>query len=882
MKKQPPKWADRFLYWFCRPEYLEEIAGDLYEMYTMKSVEKGQSYADKTYFFDVMKFFRWSNFKRMGTMNTSFNTGLLAHNFKITLRVFKKNMLYTGINLAGLVVGLTAFVFLLVYYLHENSYDNQFADGEHIYRIDVHANKDGSYAESAKSPVPLVATLNGTIPQAVNYTRALPYSGLVSNEIGTKYREDQFVFVDQQFLEMFPPKLIQGTLNTALDAPFQIVLTEKKAKQYFGSENPIGKTIAYESEDAQYDFTVMAVVEDISTHSHLNIDFMATFSSLDRIIPWYKNWFYPNVYSYVQLDEQANSKEVEMASQEILEKNGFIHYVKQKPQLFFQPVQEIHLSSNKTGEWKPNNTQIDLGFFLSLGFIILLIAVINYINLTTAESQRRSKEIGIKKAMGSAKIQLIKQFFIESFLMINLAMLLTVVMVFFLWRTITFELMGIDLILINYLTWSNMGMFIVGGWILSVLVGIYPAFITIRYSAIDVIKNNLSKYMGKGYQRKVLVVTQFSISMCLIIGTVLLIKQYDFLQNKELGYQKDFRLAINLSDDYSKQNFTNLRDQLLQLPFVENAAVSNTLMGSPDGFHEFPISISDKPDLVDLELHTLGVGENYLDTYGIEILLGRNFDPTIQSDELGAFIVNEAAAKLLGWGTNAVGKDMSLTLYTGKAELREGKVIGLAKDFHYQSLYEQIKPLVIYINKHIYYTDFLNIQLNPKGSIAEKISEIEKVFTEFNPKKPMEISFVEDELERIYQRELASSKIISLFTLLSILIASLGVFGLASYSSKRRIKEIGIRKVLGASANHITVLLTKEYFYMIVLSCLIAWPLVYFVATEWLSNFAYATQFGIENYLIGLLILTLIAVVSSMKQTIWSVKSNPVEHLRDE
>ena len=416
-----------------------------------------------------------------------------------------------------------------------------------------------------------------------------------------------------------------------------------------------------------------------------------------------------------------------------MDENGFIHYIKQAPQLAFQPVLDIHLKSNKTGEWKPNNTQIDLELFLALGMIILLIAIINYVNLATAESQQRSKEIGIKKAMGSEKFQLMKQFFVESFLMVNIAMLLSLVVIVLLWSSVTNALMAIQLDLSSYLTMTAFGLFFIGGWVLSLLVGVYPAFITIRYSAIDVIKNNLSKYMGHGYQRKALVVVQFSISMCLIMGTLLLLKQYDFLQNKKLGYQKDYRLAINLSDDFSKQNYPILKEQLQKLPFIEGVAVSNTLMGSPDGFHDFPISVPDRPDLGNLELHTLGVGEDYLSTYGIEILDGRDFNSSIQSDGQSAFIINEAAAKLLGWEQGAIGREMTMTLYTDKAEPRKGKIIGLAKDFHYQSLYEPIKPLVIYINEHFYYTDFLNLKLNPQGTIADKISEIDKVFTEFKP-----------------------------------------------------------------------------------------------------------------------------------------------------
>jgi len=415
---------------------------------------------------------------------------------------------------------------------------------------------------------------------------------------------------------------------------------------------------------------------------------------------------------------------------------------------------------------------------------------------------------------------------------------------------------------------------------LSVLAGTYPAFTALRFNPVDIIRNNLGKYMNKGRQRKILVTVQFSISMVLILFTMLLVRQYFYLQSKDAGFAKDYRVALKMLDDYDAKNYETLKEQLGQLSFVESAAVSSTLIGLGEGFHGFNASFPDRTESSDVEWFTLGVDEDYLETFDMEVVTGRDFDASIITDQKEAFILNRSAAEQME--DLAVGERMELTIYTGSRETRKGKVIGIVEDFHFQSLYEEIKPLVIYINKHEHYTDYLNLKLNSQQPIVDQVEAIEEVYAAFNPDKSMELLFIQDEIEQTYKRELASSKIMFWFTLLSIVIATMGAFGLAIYSFRRRAKEIGVRKVLGASQQHITLVLLREYLVLLIISSLVAWPIVYYLSGQWLNNFAYAISFGWFNYLIGLVLLVFIIILTNLYQIVLSIRMKPVEQLRDE
>ncbi|MEM7299294.1 MAG: FtsX-like permease family protein, partial [Bacteroidota bacterium] len=539
----------------------------------------------------------------------SVNKGLWNHNLKISYRVLRKNLLFSGINISGLVLGITAFFVLLLYYFQETSYDTFFPEQDKIYRIAMNSTDEGQYQESAKGPVPLIDLYEGKLSNAL-FSRMMPWQGYVRLEKNDKTKENQFVFADESIFDIFSFEVIHGSVEGGLSAPFQVVLTESKAIYYFGNENPVGKTLTYDEGSGEFEFNVMAVIEDVPSNTHLNFDMLASFESLNQIVPWHNNWFYPTTYLYAKFDQQINAEEVVKLGQSLLKENANPGYLDGGPQIVLQPVTDIHLTSDKQGEWKANNTQINVHFFLVLGIFILLIAIINYINLTTANSQQRTKEIGIKKAMGSAKSQLLKQFFLESLLMISFSIIMSVGLLFLLWSPIISQLLDSSVALKFVNSYWTIAVIGIGTISLAALAGVYPAFTTIRFNPVDVIRNNLSKYMSKGSQRKVLVTVQFSISMFLILFTMLLVQQYFFLQSKNTGFEKENRVAIRMVDDFDAQNYQTLKERLSQLSFVQNAAISSTIVGLGEGFHGFNATFPNRTSLEDVEWFTLGVDED--------------------------------------------------------------------------------------------------------------------------------------------------------------------------------------------------------------------------------------------------------------------------------
>lgn len=881
MSPSPPKWTLQFLRAFCREELLEEIEGDLYELFMNKVERSGARFARRTFLLDVLKFFRWSNLKYPTMGKLVLNPGLWVHHFKIAVRVIQRNALFSTINVSGLALGILCFSVLLVYYLQESSYDTFFPEHENIYRIASNVINDGQFQKSAKCPVPLSGLLEGNLAQQATYARMMPWLGFVRYEQGERYKESHFVFADKEMSDIFSMEVIQGSLEEVLQAPMNVAITESKARQYFGNENPIGKVLTFEEDgDQVFQFHVGALIRDIPENSHLKVEFISGFESLDQMFPWHDNWFYPRTYLYVKFSDSAGITDFERLAQQQLLDKGDPDFIEDQPELVLQALTDIHLTSDRVGEWKPNNTQINIHFFLLLGFFILLIAVINYVNLTTANHQQRTREMGIKQAMGASKKQITWQFFIESFSMIALAMVISAALLLLVWASFLSTWLQSSVALDLLFQPRTIIGLLLGMLTLSGLVGLYPSWIALRYSPVDVIRNNLGKYMSKGTQRKVLVSLQFSMAMAMILFTILLMRQYHFLRDKPAGYEVNYRVALQMIDDHDTENYLVLKEQLRQLPFVENIAVSSTVIGLGDGFHGFNFEFPDRSEMSAVELSTLGVDEDYLTTMNIQMKKGRAFSREFAGDEKEAFILNETAVRQLGG--ISVGESVEMTIYTGRAEKRKGKVIGIVEDFHYQSLYENIKPLVLYINKHKYYTDFLNIELNPGKSVIEQVRAIESVYASFNPNKPMELIFLEDEIANIYQRELTGGQIMIVFTIMSVFIAALGAFGLATYLFRKRTREIGVRKVLGASRREVTIFVTREYVILIGVACLVSWPFVNYFSKIWLSNFAYTIRFGVENYLLGLVVLLLIVLLSNIQQILWSIKLNPVDYLRDE
>ncbi|RLD22250.1 MAG: hypothetical protein DRI71_07770 [Bacteroidetes bacterium] len=803
---------------------------------------------------------------------------MLKNYIKIAFRSLIKNKVYSFINLAGLSIGLACVMVIVSYVNLELSYDKFHNNHKDIYRITEYRTRNNQETHSAMTFSPLADLLETQVPAVKKVVKMYPLSGLVSTDKINKFKETSFTLVDSVFFDVFTLKLLNGTLEGALDNPFSVVLPKNKALEYFGTTEVIGKELFFENASERFSFNITAVVEDFPQNSHFEPGFFASFSSINIIQPRYNNWFHPAIYLYVQLLPGFNGQDMDEQMTSMGEQH-YPDYVKESRHHEAQNIAEIHLNSDLASEWQANSNKAYVKLFAVIALFILLIACINFMNLATAQAGKRAKEVGMRKVMGAEKSQLLGQFLGESFIMTLLSFILAFGLAQLALNYFFNELIGKEISVINLLSGLNLLWIIISLLLVSLLAGSYPAFYLSGFKPITTLKGKVIKISGLGNVRKFMVTFQFFVSCLLIIGTLIVLQQINFLRNEKLGFDKEQIVAIGLVDRQDQNNYLALKDALMRESSIVNVAASSTLPGR-DGFFSFPIVIEDSDD-DQLTIKTLGIDQDYISTYNIEIIAGRDFNKDITTDLNQAFILNEAAVAKFGWD-DALNKDFTLTVHTSKGmEKRVGKIIGVVKDFHYQSLYNLIDPLVIYVNTGQFYTNFLNVKFAP-GNWEEAISLLTSKWKTFSPNKPLEYYFLDDELVKFYDSEVKIGRIFTVFAGLSIIISCLGLLGLSAFSAQQRVKEIGIRKVLGANISSILLLLFREYIVLIVLANLIAWPLGWYLSTEWLATFPYRTSLTIGVFLItifGALIITLLTVsLQSMKAAV----ANPVKSLKDE
>ena len=803
---------------------------------------------------------------------------MLKNYLKIALRSLAKNRVYSFINLAGLSIGLACVLVIVSYVNLEMSYDKFHKNHQDIYRITEYRTRNNQEAHSAMTFSPLADLLETQISAVDKVVKMYPLSGLVSTDKINKFKETSFTLVDSVFFETFTFKLLKGTLEGALDNPFSVVIPENKALEYFGTTEVIGKELFFENASARYSFNITAVIKDFPQNSHFEPDFFASFSSINIIQPRYNNWFHPAIYLYVQLlpESTLNDLNAQMA---IMAEEHFPDNIKETRRHEAQNISDIHLNSDLASEWQANSSKAYVKLFAVIALFILLIACINFMNLATAQATKRAKEVGMRKVMGAEKHQLLGQFLGESFIITLLSFILAFGLAQIGLTYFFNDLIGKEISVVNLLSGMNLLWILVSLILVSLLAGSYPAFYLSAFTPITSLKGKVIKISGLGNVRKFMVTFQFFISCLLIIGTLIVLQQINFLRNEKLGFDKEQIVAVGLVDRQDQNNYLALKDALVSESSIVDVAASSTLPGR-DGFYSFPIIIEDSDD-DELTIKTLGIDGDFINTYNLEIIAGRDFSKDITTDLNQAFILNEAAVAKFGWD-EALEKDFTLTVHTSKGqEKRVGKVIGVVKDFHYQSLYNLIDPLVIYVNTGQFYTNFLNVKFAP-GNWEEAIALLTTKWNAFSPDKPLEFYFLDEELTKFYDSEVKIGRIFTVFAGLSIIISCLGLLGLSAFSAQQRVKEIGIRKVLGANLNSILLLLFREYIILIALANLIAWPLGWYLSTEWLSTFPYRTGLTISVFLFTLFGALLIALLTVSFQSMKAAMVNPVKSLQDE
>lgn len=804
---------------------------------------------------------------------------MLRNHFKIAWRNLVRNKSYAVLNVLGLSVGLACCIIITLYVLNELSYDKFHDNYDELYRVVETMDVEGELETFASTFSALAPALKNSFPEIEHITHLYPISGLVTGPNNMKFQEDKMILADSSFLEMFSFKLLTGDQTSALDKPFSMLITPAIATKFFGNENPVGKSLSFKDARDKFDFEITGVIKTPPSNSHIKFDYILSYESLRTLRAWeYNRKYYPPMYTYAQIPSQSTVEKIES----YIPQFSTQYYGDDNTSgnsFSFQPLSDIHLRSNLQNELSSNFDITYIYLFLSISGFILIIACINFMNLATASSMKRIKEVGMRKTLGAEKNQLIRQFLSEAILMTTLSMVIAVLIVeaaipYF--NSIAGKAIEFSL----FSSWEPVIAFIALILIVGTLSGSYPAFYLSSFRPIQSLKGEKARQsFSSVFFRRGLVVFQFFVSTGLIFGTVIVTQQLDFLKNSKLGFDKEEVLMIQMRETSDQINANTLKQELMKVPGVKSVSAASGVPGIASGISGFTvIPESNKADSAILQ--TLTVDFGYLNTLGIDIQQGRDFSEEYGTDEASAFIINKTAADKFNW-ENPLGEELTLKYWLADEISKKGQVIGIVDDFQYNSLHKSIDPVIIHVLNQTYYHDYLALKLST-NDLQSIIADLELKWAAFNPERPMEYAFLDDTFDALYHSETRLSNIFNIFAILAVFIACLGLFGLASFSTEQRFKEIGIRKVLGAKVTDIVRLLGKEFTALVLISLCIGFPVAYLATTKWLNNFAERIDVSIWLFLFSSLTVLFVAWATISFQTVKAALMDPVKSLKSE
>ncbi|MCI0695038.1 ABC transporter permease [candidate division KSB1 bacterium] len=794
--------------------------------------------------------------------------------FKNYLKIALRNLLrqkgYSFINIAGLAVGMACCLLIIFYVQDELSYDRFHENAERFYRVAAERHRNTDVRWSAWSPVPMGPALRAEIPEvteAIRFWRA--FQPVISYE-DKHFREKKFYFTDPAVFAVFSFELSKGDRATALAAPGTVVITETSAKKYFGAADPIGKTLRYVGYPADtVNLVVTGVLRDLPHYTQFEFDFLA---SLLGVETEQDNWGSTKpIWTYVLLPENYSPNLLESKLPAFVERHFTSANSSDSRILHLEPLRDIHLYSRYEGGFKSKSDIAYVYLFSAIGFFILLIACINFMNLATARSLKRAREVGMRKVLGAQRAQLVKQFLGEAFLLGGLALLLALVLVEMLlphFNAFTGKAIAISYFRDEFVLAALLGIVLLAG----LLAGSYPAFFLSRFKPIVVLKGASLRGANSGslFMRKGLVAFQFAISIVLIIATAVVYRQLDYVRNMKLGFDEEQVVVLPYSE-----NERPLLTALAQHPSVLNVSVSQRVPVNTVNADGRTVRIEGSDDPIRVESYL--IDDAFLDTYRIELVTGRNLSRIFASDS-AAFLLNETAVKAFGWNSPAEALGKRLTWSGWKT----GAVIGVIKDFHMSSMHEAIEPLVLHtIPQDRWWRTFISVRLRP-DNLAGTLNFLETTWRTFTPNGAYEYFFVDDSFDELHRADQRFGQIFGYFAALAVIIACLGLFGLAAYAAEQRTKEIGVRKVLGASIASVVMLLSKDFLKLVGIGFTVASPLAYFAMNRWLQDFAYRIQMGPEIFVAAGLMALLIAGLTVFYQSLKAALANPAEALRYE
>ena len=804
---------------------------------------------------------------------------------KTTLRSLVKDKYYSAINILGLAVGLTVSILVILYIYDELTFDRHHELHQRVYRLESDFTLDNKFHKFAATQTPLGPTLMDEYPEIVNYARCFPAGTLYLKDEDREFQEDDLWFADSTFFDLFTHHFIHGEASKALTRPNTVVVTESFAAKHLGNENPMGKTLS-DIDNNVYEVT--GVIRDLPSNSHVYFSGLISVATIserigsDRFDDRSSGSFWNiGLFTYVLVEENSNF-------QDVLDKfPGFYDkYMKEIGDqikgsflLMGTPLADIHLNpvNLEYDQAKGNRSYVYIFMFAAL--FILIIASINYMNMATARSSRRSKEVGMRKVSGSSRPMLIRQFLAESVLIALISFLISILLVHLflpLFNDLSGKSLSLGILDMKEIYLAGLGIALFIGFVS----GIYPAFYLSGFNPVIVLKGLISGGRGGETFRKVLVLVQFTISVVMVIGTMIVSGQLRFMKTTDLGFNKENVIVMTVRDTTLRKSFESFREELLTHTDIVSVSQSSSNPGSNVGILVQRIE-GDGGELIDKGINLYTVGYDYTGMMEIDVIQGRTYDRNMGTDMTKAFIINEAAAKEFGWGEEALGKRWQFGIQLDGPPQRDGEVVGVFRDFHYASLHNNIEPIVLILQDNPRNLPLFNIRTS--GENTEAVLEfIDSKRTEFGDSYPFEYDFLSDNLDEYYQEEIVIGRIFRYFTILTIFIAALGLLGLSAFMAQQRTREIGIRKVMGSSINSIVLLFMKEFSKWVIIANLIAWPVAWFGMNKWLQDFQYRIDITVWLFAGALLLSLLVALLTVSWQSIRVALINPAESLKYE
>ncbi|OEK05114.1 ABC transporter permease [Roseivirga misakiensis] len=861
----PPKTAQLLLDIYCKDELQEEIAGDIEERFWDHYDLHGLRKAKIKFWLNTFKFIRWHTLKSTKSKRyTQNNLAMVNNNFKAAFRSAKKHSIYTFVNLAGLAIGLTSFILISLYVKHQLSFDDFHDKKDRIYRI--------TEGVDAITPNIIAPLIKRSFEDEVESTvRVFSMGGEILRVDEQSYSEVIY-FADKDFFDMFTFPLIQGNPSTVLSQPNTMVISQTAARKLFGTTDVVGKSLEREGNAYQ----ISGVMVDVPANSYLQFDYMVPFTDLKwAVSETWSNW---NYHTFVSLSEKTDPVSIEKKISEVLDesisqsgndRDSDPYTLQALSDIYLQKRFQLDYELEKVGDIKY------VYIFSGVALLILLIACINYVNLATSRSLERAKEVGVRKVIGAQKGQLILQFLSESLLFVLIATVVSYGLSMLLIPSFN-ELSGETISVSELLKPTFIGLLLGLSMLIALLAGFYPAIMLSTFKPVVVLKGRFANSGAGGRLRRVLVVLQFAISIFLVVATLVVQKQLNYIQSKDLGFEREQIVYFGLDKD-AKLGFDAIKNKLLTNPNVEMVSAASNVPTSVGSAHG--IVTGDGP--TDWELiYFMTVDEDYMDLVGLDLLAGLslkersvNFQSTDSTEVNPSFILNETAAKLFNWSAEeAVGQ--SVTISGQRAPVQ-----GVVKDFHFKSMSQRIEPFVILVDPRRNNLGFVKITTN---EVAQTMAFIESTIEEMAPKLPFDYTFLDEQFDRMYRFESRLGSVFLVFSSIAISIACLGMFGLISFMAINRAKEMGVRKVLGASVNRIIILLSSDFMKLVGVALIIALPVAYYFMDEWLSKYAYQVDIGVDVGVIAVVFALLTTCITIAYQALRAARVDPSKVLRSE